>query len=84
MKSITAYCTPSNAGLASEPRAAGRRIGRLLDALGTEVNNFVCEGDIAEDVRQFRISLIEKLRAEGWRIKLNASNKWQVLPPRKS
>ena len=79
------YAVPSNAGLASEPRAAGRRAAKLLHALNDHVNQFVFDGGpgtIVEDVWQFRTDLIEKLRADGWRVYLSPGDRWQVLPPK--
>lgn len=75
------YCTPHNAGLASEPRAIGRRLGRLLNALATEINGHVVDGKIADDVWRFRLQLHNRLTADGWRIKAKA-NGWTVLPPK--
>ncbi len=73
------YCEALNAGLPSEPRAAGRRIGRLLDTLDREVNGYIVKGQIDEDIRSFRNGLISKLEADGWRVKLGQKH-WSVLP----
>ena len=78
------YCEPLEAGLASEAAAVGRRIGRLLDALGSEVTGWTVQrgpGTIEQEIYDFKQSLIDKLQADGWRLKINARDKWQVLPP---
>jgi hypothetical protein len=75
------YCNPNEAGLASTSRAVGRRLGRILDALDTEISWAVCSGDILEDVRDLAFKMREKLKAEGWRITVNRHDRWQVLPP---
>lgn len=74
------YCEPWCAGLLSEPRAVGRRIGKLLDSLDM-VNRHVCKGEITDDAEDFRAKLLEKLRAEGWRITAG-DTRWKVLPPK--
>ena len=73
------YCKPWCAGLASEPRAVGRRLGKLLDALDT-IDRNSCEGGVTESAYNLKIEMLDKLRAEGWRI--TANDKWQVLPPK--
>ena len=73
------YCRPCKAGLASEGPAVGRRIARLLKALGNEINSFVVDGQAERDVWQFKVDLIGKLKADGWRIKarvLCACSQW--------
>jgi hypothetical protein len=79
-RGINKYCEPAEAGLASEAKAVGRRIGHILDALG-EVNNFLCDGQINEDCRELRMKMIERLKAEGWRISI-PKNSYKVLPPK--
>jgi len=76
-----AYCIPANAGLASEPKAVARRLSRLLTALATEINDHVVTGQIADDVRQFRMALHDRLTNSCWRIKAT-DNGWRVLPPK--
>jgi hypothetical protein len=78
------YCKPWNAGLASEPRAVGRTLGRLLDAIG-EVNENLVEGQVIEDCRALKLCLLENLRADGWRITRRdaPTYRWQVLPPKR-
>jgi hypothetical protein len=76
------YVKPCNAGLASESRAVGRRIAKMLDGLGS-LNRFICEGEIESDCWEFRTALIEKLRASGWRVSMReGSENFQVLPPK--
>lgn len=73
------YVKPAEAGLASEARAVGRKIGKLLDALG-DVNRFVAEGTISDECGDFRHAMIEKLVENGWRVTIPA-NSYRVLPP---
>lgn len=75
------YVNPNNAGLASEPIAVGRRIGRMLDSLA-EINRWVVEGQIERDCWKFRTDLVDKLRASGWEVKLNSHDKFSVRPPK--
>lgn len=76
------YFEPNNAGLNSEPRAAGRRVARLLDTLSTEVNGYICGGYILEEVRNLRMSIIENMRAQGWRVTVKSNDRYSVLPPK--
>lgn len=76
------YCTPLEAGKQSEAAAVGRRIGRLLDSLGA-VNTWVCQGDLTRHCDRIGDCLRRRLRAEGWRITVNAFDCWQVLPPKR-
>jgi len=78
-ESETKYCEPWCAGLASEPRAVGRRLAAVLDALGG-VNRNVCQGAVESDCEDLKRTMIEKLRAEGWRV--TVGEKWKVLPPK--
>ena len=70
------YCKPWNAGLASATKAVEKRLGKLLDALSDEINSNICDnGDynyesIVEDVFNFKLQLIEKLREDGWEVKV--------------
>jgi hypothetical protein len=75
------YCKPWNAGLASETPAVCRRLGRLFDALDTEINTNIADGQIIEDVRQFRSQLRKQLLAEGWSMSYLDGNKMRVRPP---
>ena len=74
------YCDPIVAGLSSEPAAVGRKLGKLLDALD-EVNSNICDGAVVDRVHAMRVELLDKLRAEGWRISAG-DTKWKVLPPK--
>lgn len=44
------YCRPNEAGLASEAAAVAKRIARLLDAMHNEVNGFIVEGTICDEL----------------------------------
>ena len=76
------YCVPSEAGLASAGPAVGRRIARLLGALGDCINRYVCEGQIEQDCFELKIKIIEQLKAEGWRIKAKEHEGYSVLVPK--
>lgn len=77
------YCVPNEAGLASEARAVGRRLGALLDALG-DVNEWIIErGELTEELWNAKVRLIERLKADGWRITIPKNN-YKVLPPLKA
>lgn len=76
------YAKPHEAGLASEAKAVGRRLGELLDGL-SNVNEWVIERGILTDALwQFKSQLLDKLKADGWRITI-PKNKYKVLPPKK-
>lgn len=75
------YCKPWNAGLASETPAVARRIGRLLETLDTEINGHVCEGQILDDVRNFRMKLCTALELDGWTFSYDGGNKMKVRAP---
>lgn len=75
------YAVPHEAGLASEAKAVGKRLGELLDSLGN-MNNFLIEqGEFTDTCWQFKVNLIEKLKADGWRISI-PNNNYKVLPPK--
>lgn len=76
-----AYCKPWNADRASEPRAVGRRLGKLLDALADQINEHIADGNIVEDCWIFKMDLMDRLREDGWRITVSRNN-YQVLPPK--
>lgn len=75
------YCDPWNTGLASTDRAVCSRISRLLTALGDEINSHGVKGQIAEDVRTFRLHLIDKLQADGWTMSYDGGNRLKVRQP---
>ena len=60
------YCKPWNAGLQSETRAVGRRLGRLLDSLADEINPNIASGPIVEELVEVRFKIIRSLTADGW------------------
>ena len=81
-RSKLTYVRPYDAGLASEPAAVGRRIGKLIDAL--ENLDMLTEsgpGTLAYEVREFRINIINKLQAEGWRCGYRGGDHYKVLIP---
>jgi len=63
------YCKPWNAGLASETSSVEKRISRLLEALSVEINSNLVQGDIVDDIYNFRVALWQKLKRDGWEIK---------------
>lgn len=75
------YCKPWNAGLASETGAVCKRIGRLFDALDSELTSNVVDGPIVDDIRAFRFSLMERLEADGYSLSYDGGNKMKVRPP---
>jgi hypothetical protein len=75
------YCNPWEAGLSSEASAVARGLGRILTILENEINSNLVTGDIVNDVREFRLSLHNKLKADGWRIEAK-QNGWKVLQPK--
>lgn len=74
------WCEPWCAGLNSEPRAVARRLSNLLTALGY-IDSSTVKGTLPDELRDFRISLHERLKAEGWRI-TGTRDGWKVLPPK--
>lgn len=75
------YCKPHEAGLASEARAVGNRLGELLDGLSA-VNNFLIEpGELTDKLWRFKVELIDELTADGWVITVPKNN-YKVKPPR--
>lgn len=73
------WCEPWCAGLASEPRAVARKLSALLSALG-DIDSHIIKGSLPDDMREIRIALHERLKAEGWRI-TGTRTGWKVLPP---
>lgn len=78
---IKPYCKPQNAGLASETSAVCKRLGRLFDALDSEITSMVVEGEIIEDVRAFRFALMTKLEADGWTMSYDGGERFKVRQP---
>lgn len=79
IKSPDLWCEPWCAGLASEPRAVARRLGQLLTALG-HVDSNIVRGTLPDELRDIRMDLHTRLKAEGWRI-TGTRDGWKVLPP---
>jgi hypothetical protein len=75
------YCKPHNAGLASETGAVCRRLGRLLTGLDTEINAWVVEGEILQDIRDFRYRTMQRLENEGWSMSYDGGDRLKVRPP---
>lgn len=75
------YCKPHNAGLASETPAVCRRLGRLLTTLDTEINAWIVEGTITDDLREFRYRTMQRLEAEGWSMSYDGGERLKVRPP---
>jgi len=73
------FCEPWCAGLNSEPRAVAKRLSAMLTALG-KVDDHIIKGSLPDEVREFRMSVHERLKAAGWRI-TGTQNGWKVLPP---
>lgn len=72
---------PAEAGLASEARAVGRRIADFLNNC-ERFSWAIANGKLIGDIQRFRMDVIDRLRAEGWRISVDLiSDKWLVLPP---
>lgn len=76
-----AYCVPWNAGLDSETSAVCRRLGRLLTTLDTEINSHVVQGQICDEIREFRYQVLCKLEAEGWSASYDGGNRLKVRAP---
>lgn len=77
------YCKPHKAGLASETPAVARRLGRLLTTMDREINCWICDGQIVNDVRTARRKIHDALIADGWRVKGKATGDgWTVRPPK--
>jgi hypothetical protein len=75
------YCKPLNAGLASETSAVCRRIGHLMQALDREINAYVVEGAILDDIRAFRLQLCDRLEAEGWSYTYQGTDRMSIRQP---
>lgn len=72
---------PFEAGLASEARAVGKRLGEVLSALGCVDGGHIATGSMVDAIRAFRLRLHEQLTAAGWRVTAK-TNGWKVLPPK--
>jgi hypothetical protein len=75
------YCEPWQTGLSSTTDAVRRRLGRLLTALDTEITAHVVQGEITDDLRRFRSSLLERLEADGWSASYDGGNRMKVRAP---
>lgn len=76
------YCVPNEAGLASEGKAVARRVARLLNALESDVNKWVVSGQIEQDIWDFKVMLLEKLRADSWQVEAKEHGGWSVKTPK--
>lgn len=77
------FCRPLCAGLDSEPSVVARRLGKLLDALDTEITVHVAEGALIEMAFKLKREMIERLRGEGWLIEFDADrSRWKVKAAR--
>jgi len=79
------YCKPWNAGLASETPAVARAIGKLFDALDS-INANIVDGQILDDIQKARLTLMDRLEAEGWTVsyqtgQLKGSDNCHVYAP---
>lgn len=64
-----------------EHNTDGLRIAKLLHALEDHINGAIGEGPLTDETRAFKIRIIERMKAQGWRVSRGASDRWQVLPP---
>ena len=74
------YLIPCEAGLTSEVKAVCRRVGKMLDAL-SDINGWIAEGELQQECWEFKISVINKLTAEGWTVR-TPKNKTVVTAPK--
>lgn len=81
-KSPKPYAQPTNAGIPSAPAPAGRRAAKLLDALDSITWAIFKEGEFTKDCHNFKIHVIERLKADGWRVSVGSNDNWKVLPPK--
>jgi len=51
----------------------------MLTAL-SNVDDRIIKGALPDEAREFRMSVHERLKADGWRI-TGTQNGWKVLPP---
>ena len=77
------YCKPANAGLESSKKAVARRLARLLNSMYDEINGYVVEGKIIDDLISLRRKLNDGLEKDGWRVTWDDNkHRWRVLPPK--
>lgn len=76
------YAQPTNAGIPSAPAPAGRRAAKLLDALSSITWAIFKEGQFTQECHDFKCHVIERLKADGWRVSVKSNDDWQVLPPK--
>lgn len=81
MEKSKRYCEPWNAGLASSTPAVNRRLARLLDALGNEINSNVARGPIVEDIRALSVKIREGLEADGYFLTYDGGDRLKVYDP---
>ena len=72
------FCKPWNAGLQSEPNAVARYIRDLLGALAP-ISPHNIDGKLVHQAHEFKVTMIEQLRNEGWQIKAGLHG-WIVKP----
>jgi hypothetical protein len=71
------FLIPHEAGIASEAAEVGKRVAKLIEALGSL--SWVCEGVLADWCQEMKVRIIQTLRAEGWRF--SGGDRIRVLPP---
>lgn len=76
------YLVPANAGLASTPRAVGRRAGKLLDALDTLLSTWTATGGLVEELWRFKAHIIEALNADEWTVRAGEDDRYHVTAPK--
>ncbi len=64
-------------GLAPEPEDEDEAL-----QLEDHINGYIGEGPLTDETRAFKIRIIERMKAQGWRVSRGSSGRWQVLPPR--
>lgn len=76
------FIKPLNTGSRSTGKAAGKKLGALLDALDG-LDSFTIAGDGLAMLSKFRSELVDGLKAEGWEIKVSPKDTWKVTPPKR-
>jgi hypothetical protein len=79
-KKFSEYCTPLNVSSQSGADKVAKRLTRLLNAMSDNINSYVCEGPIVEDVSAMRYNTHRRLQIDGWRV-VGSGNGWKVSPP---